>query len=319
MSIKRNLRDLLATPGPGTEPDKDNWLARQVFTAWHETAEAKRGEHVRQSTAPFWASDGATCARKLSYSLLERAGLAEPTNPPDIASIWRFHLGDVVHEDVQSSLPTDEHEVRAVLKDDDGNDFVSCRADTIIPFQYEDEANGPVPADGVAAVEIKSMNGFGFKMSATTFKGPAEGPRWSAVVQLALTVKALIQQGRDDITHGIILLVALENVSPNMAKDFADSEIARFSAQFTYTAEELVAIADDIIPRLLNIRRVVVEEASLAPRVINDPEIPKAARIVNPTTGAWELHDRDGGLIRAGTTWVCGYCDWRDQCKADGA
>lgn len=318
MSIKRDLRDLLSQPGPATAPDTDNWLARQVFTSWLAAKNERDGEHVRSSDAPFWASDGATCARKLSYSLLERAGLATKTNPPDIASMWRFNLGDVVHEAIQSSLPDADHEVRAVLTDDDGNDLVSCRADTIVPIQYEDEANGPVPADGMAVVEIKSMNGFGFKMAVTNFKGPAEGPRWSAVVQLALTCKALVQNGRTDLTHGIVLLASLENISPNMAKDFADSEIAKFSAQFTYPIDELLAIADDIIPRLINIRRVV-GEGNLAPRVLNDPEIPKAARVVNPTTGAWELHDRDGGLIRAGTTWMCGYCDWQDQCLADGA
>lgn len=317
MSIKRNLRDLLATPGPGTAPDQDNWLARDVFTAWLAAKKEADGEHVRSSQAPFWASDGATCARKLSYSLLERAGLAEKTNPPDIASEWRFNLGNVVHDAIQSSLPEAEHEVAAVLKDDDGADLVSCRADTIVAYDHFEDGT-PEPEHRVAAVEIKSMNGFGFKMAATTFKGPAEGPRWSAVVQLALTVKALIQNGRTDLTHGIILLASLENISPNMAASFADSEIAKFSAQFTYEVDELVAIADEIIPRLINIRRVV-GEGNLAPRVLNDPEIPKAARVVNPTTGAWELHDRDGGLIRAGTTWMCGYCTYQDQCIADGA
>lgn len=314
MTIERNLRELLSEPSASNAPDPDPWLARKIFTQWLADKEANEEPHVRSSTAPFWASDGATCARKLSYSLLERAGLAEKSNPPTVADIWRFYLGNLVHDAMQGAMPDDDHEVRAVLVDDDGVDLVSCRADSVIDL-FE---NGGGPPIGKAAVEMKSINGFGFKTTTTTFKGPPEGPRFSHVVQLALTVKALNQAGEHgEITHGVLLYASLENLSPK-TRDLVDTDISRFAAQWTYTREELDVIADEVITRLLNIRRVV-SEGDLAPRVLYDPEIPRGAKVVEPLSGAWELRNRDDELVRYGNTWMCGYCDFRDQCLEDGA
>jgi hypothetical protein len=38
---------------------------------------------------------------------------------------------------------------------------------------------------------LKTVNGFSFKMKATGFKGPAEGPSWAHILQGALAARAL--------------------------------------------------------------------------------------------------------------------------------
>lgn len=301
MPITRNLRDLLSAPG--NPPDTDNDLAVEILSHW----DAQRDDtHVRSSDAPFYASDGAGCARAIAYKFLSRTipDAMSETDPPGIADQWTFELGNTVHgmiQDVAEGLGFD-NEVRAVLKDEDGNDLVSTRGD-----MYR-EADGTV-------VEIKSKNGFGFKKMATTFSGPPEGPQWGHVVQLALTVKALVEDDKT-VDRAALLYLSLEKLSPSMARDFADSDIGRFAAQWQFTVEEMLDVADQTLVWLHKIK-TKLEAGEMPPRVINDPAVPRQAVVENPASGGWVVRDRQGEILRAGSYWLCNYCDWRTLCLSD--
>lgn len=49
----------------------------------------------------------------------------------------------------------------------------------------------------------------------------------------------------------------------------------------------------------------------------SDPEIPFPAEVTHPEKGAWRLYAKDGSLVNAGTTWMCNYCQFQQQCKGD--
>lgn len=315
MSVKRDLRQLLASSG-GTPPDDDTAVMDQLLDTWFTGILDLEKDRVRSSTAPFFASDGAGCARKTAYDYLDRTLTEESlvpaspgkSNPPGIADHWTFRLGNLAHDEIQRGAPTVgyENEVRAVLTDEDGNDLVSTRIDLV------------KVADNTA-VELKSKNGYGFKMLATTFRGDPEGPSFGHIVQTALSVRALRQQGTP-IARAVLIYLALEKLSPSMAKDFAGNERKRFAAQFTYTIEELDEVADRVLSWLGRIK-TVLDEGTMPPRVFLDPDVPPTAVVVDPRNGGWQvkatLADGTEDITRSGSTWMCNYCDWQDQCLAD--
>src|SRR5690606_2219694 len=95
-------------------------------------------------------------------------------------------------------------------------------------FEYE------IAGDKVLVlVELKSINGFSFKMIATSLKGPAQGPRYGAVLQAAMAGKAL------GIQHVVVGYLSLEKVSPELAEAYSNSEAGRFAAEWHYTLDEL--------------------------------------------------------------------------------
>jgi hypothetical protein len=310
MSVKRDLRALLAE-GAGTPPDAEPTEMRELLDAWFDKIMEKEKDRVRSSTAPFFASDGAGCARKTAYDYLDRI-LTEPSlvpaspgksNPPSLADHWTFNLGNLVHDEIQGvggELGYD-NEVRAVLAGLDGEDLVSTRIDMLRVL-------------AAVAVELKSKNGYGFKMMATTFRGDPQGPNYGHVVQLALSIRALRSRGAV-INKGVLIYLSLEKLSPDMAKDFANDERSRVAAQWSFGIEELDELADKVLDWLGRIKKLL-DEGALPPRVFLDADIPKTAFIVDPTKGTWEVRSGDE-VVRKGKTWMCGYCDWRDQCKAD--
>lgn len=338
MPITRDIRELLAV-SPGRAPDHDNDVLSELVGHWAEAQREKRADYVRSSTAPFFASDGAGCARRASYDYLTRTFTASVTAAieaavdddttaeqladiragvlalhgltelperakPGVPDLWRFRMGDLVHDEIQSigEAAGFENEVRAVLTDDDGNDLVSTRADMVRV------------KDGVY-VELKSAGGFKFKKASTTFSGGPEGPGFAYVVQMALTVKSLLHNGLP-IKRAVICFLALENISPKLAADYADSDIGRFGAQWSYTVDELVELADEVIAHLVKIKSAL-DAGIMPPRVFKDPEIPAQAVVVAPSKGAWQVTSTSGEVLQAGSTWMCDYCDWREQCLAD--
>lgn len=299
------LRELFTADSPGRAPDKDRTLLNELFGAWLDAYLADRGEHVRSSTAPFYASDNPSCARRLAYTVLDRLFPDESpgeSDPPDMASYWRFFLGQTVHDALQDKAPAEwGNEVRAI-KRYDGQDYISCRADMV--------------RDGRLVVEIKSMGGYGFKMAATSFRGEPEGPKWGHVAQLALTASALVQEGHE-ITEGTVVLVALENLSKSWVKgDAVHEPTYPFSASYTYGIDELLALAQDLEVWFIRIM-AKVEAGELPPRTLNDPELPLYAEVTNPATGDWVKRSKDGVIISTGTTWLCNYCPWQTMCVDD--
>lgn len=250
------------------------------------------------------------------------ARLAEHTvtEPLSIADHWRFALGSIVHDAFQTSVealyPQAKRELRVNVVS------VTMGAGTV-DLVIELPGEGPEDPVKKVCVEIKTLNGYGFKRMVGD-RSNAEGPRHSSVVQLALNTVAL------DADEGVLIVLSMENLSPSAFAKLLNQLVRqgaspkgtehwrRFCAEYTYSRDELDPIAEFENKRMAKIIEIV-EEGGLPPRSINDPEIPVRARIVDPTTGKWELLDPGTGAIRmTGTTWHCGYCENRKRCIADG-
>lgn len=245
-----------------------------------------------------WASK--RCDRSLQYALDD----VSASDPATIADYWRFGIGTMVHEALQDVLldlfAGSEVEVKVDLMPIglDG----SATVDIVLPATDE---RRPV------VIEVKTINGFGFKKAATAFKGPAEGPRWGAVVQGALAAAAL----KADL---IIAYLSLENLSPNLAMSYGDgTDVGRFAAEwhFDYDAVQRIASAE-----VARINRVIAlsDAGIVTPRAMHDPEIADGAVVTDPSKGMWVVRDGEN-VIGTGRTWMCDYCDHVSTCVTDGA
>lgn len=287
-------------------------------------------------SADWWASMSGMCARSVGYSIVEgrakrrlrgllsgdvlpegdTVGAREldienaamdvqalaATNPPTIAAAWRMGLGSLVHDQLQKVLvdlfPDAEIEVRVQIED-----FGSARADAIIRRKILRDTH-------VTLLELKTMNGFAYKLAVSKFKGAPEGPKRNAIVQGAVAARAV------DADLLIIGVLSMENVGDSIAKSSDLSEIQKFAAEWHYTREQYLPYAEQEIKRVRKIIEIV-DEGALPPR--HHPEIPAGARITNPATGLWSVQDDDGNIVMSGNAWVCDYCWNRDRCIADGA
>jgi hypothetical protein len=285
----------------GHPPDGVEYVSR-LAESWHYRYKAEGNDEKAMSIPDrrWRASWAANCNRATAY-LITRT---EESNPVTIADAWRFSLGNFVHEAVQQDLieafPGVEVEVPVDLR----------------PIGIDGAATADVlgDVDGVrTAMELKSINGFGFKMAATSFKSPPEGPRHSALVQGALAATA------GEAERLIIGYLSLENVSPQLAS-YTDSEIGRFAAEWHYTPDEFRPIAMEESERVANILTRLDQgwEPAQFKRRIPDPDYPKRMEVTDPSTGHWIESDPNGAIISTGRAWQCAYCPFRDRCIADG-
>jgi hypothetical protein len=305
MPIKTDRSDL---PYPernmGTPPDRSPMIVPIVAQRWYDTyladgndtkAHALPGRRFRAS----WA--GKRCDRSLQYALQG----VPASNPPSLADHWRFGIGTMVHEIVQTTLPGAFPNSDIELPVDLRPIGIDGSASTDIVL-YTDESK----TQAKLVVELKSINGFGFKNAATTFKGPPEGPKYGHIVQGALAAAAL------NATDGLrIGYLSLENLSPNMAT-YADNEAGRFCAEWHFPLTYCKQIARQEAVRISRVT-AYVDLDGLSERALHDPSIPDGAVITDPKRGMWsqvisdQIHD-------AGSVWFCGYCDHRDRCIDDG-
>lgn len=354
MPINRDLSALpTAPPSEGKPPDsKALAVLLPIVDEWHRQYLA-RGEDTLEFAVEgtrFRASWAAKCARALSYSVLHNdaeialadlrsiqatnmvddpevdveIGVMEAevarwqdTNPNDVASFWIFKIGHLVHEEIQKAAaivyPDAEIEVKVDLNPDANG---SGTMDLIIRIPKK-EALGmglavrPKHSHYVIAVELKSINGYGFKVMATPFNGPAGGPRRSAVIQGSLTATAI------DADLLVVGYFSLENVSPDMAAKYVDiGPAGRFMAGWSYSPEEFRGFAEREHKRINAIHKAV-DANKLAPRAVEDWDIPSGARVTDPKKGLWVI-EKDGAIVQTGKTWQCGYCNQLDRCLADG-
>lgn len=271
----------------------ESWLRKYDAAGQTEKAKAIAERRFRAS----WAAK--RCDRALAYALTDVAG-----EPPSLADHWRFGLGTMVHEYLQDVFvglfPQTKVEVPVDLQPLglDG----SATVDMVI---YAD--NGDVDT----VVEIKTINGFGFKKSATAFKGPAEGPRFSAVVQGSLAAAALGAQ------RLIIAYLSLENLSPSIALSYGDgSTVGQFAAEWHYDRDEFLPIASAEVDRINKVFSLV-EADVLPPRELHDPEYPEGVVVTIPEKGLFTLSQGDQ-VLHSGRTWMCDYCNHRATCISDG-
>lgn len=281
------------------KPDKDNWFISAVVEDWWkayvEAGNMSRdfalaGSRVRAS----WAG---MCAKRVAYAVYG----VEETNPPTVPDAWRFNIGSMLHdhiqEVVQRKFPGSAVEVKVKI-----GEHGSGHMDVLVKRQ-----DGEV--ERTISVELKTINGFGFKQAVGQ-----EGPKAPHVMQGALNAAAM-DPPPDEL---MIAYFAMENISPGQFKKYPGltSEYNRFAAQWTFPREEYMQVAEDELRRLNRIVELVDESGPGAvPRIIPDPNLPPHMVTV-PLKGTYVITQ---GPSRGapGYTWACGYCPYRAKCADD--
>lgn len=359
MGISRDNSDLPASSGGGGfPPDSTLRYVAALADAWQVIHIAgRKNELAYAESRRYEASSAGGCARSLAYKVAEKdarialaailleAGFTRdehgavfepaeltdeqqvkialarerveawaPTNPPGVADSYRMGLGTMVHEGLEPAI-ADAFDGMALEQKIDLRPEIDGTAIADVVHVQKDRISERTGKPWVTVVSIKTMNGFGFKMAATTDKGPPEGPRHGARLQVALEALKL---DADEIVIGVL---SLEAISVGQAAKYNwDDDRRRFAAEWTYQRDEFEPWAVRELRRANKVLEML-DAGELAPRAIDDPEIPAAARIVNPVHnagyGQWVV-EQDGDIVQTGTTWWCGYCWQRDRCVADG-
>lgn len=318
----------LATATPptvGMAPDAEPRFVTKLAEAYYERYLAEGRDLLEAAFGARWrGSWSGLCSRALQYNL---EGLA-PSEPPTIADAWRWGLGTMVHEALQRELPkmfpTAYIEVEIEV-----DDWGGIHADALIcqPGPYQPPDIDPKQMETRTLLELKTINGFGYKMSVGA-RGVPKGPRAGAVVQGCMAGKY------SNATEVVIGYLSMELLSPREADKINADEIRRFAAEWTIPHHTMLRIADEETARVKEIMAVVDENVRVqehwtetgqgdavpvrVPRIIPDPEIPAGAVIINPAKGEWQ--EIEGDMIaNAGTTWHCGYCPHKGRCAFDGA
>lgn len=255
--------------------------------------------HAREGTR-LRHSDAGKCARALALGL---AGF--PREPIDDAGVHVMNLGTLVHDAWQAALVEQygdavQVEVECQV---DGLD-ASGHIDAVFYEHYEGAGN---PSIWTIAYELKTMGGFGYKM-AVGERGAPDGPRHSALTQAALNAYAV---DADELVVGVI---ATEAISKGAAAKKGIDDLTRFAAEWTYSRDEYEPIAKAETARLQRILDLY-DDGQLAPTSIPDPEVPRDALVVDPSSGRWEVRDGDE-IVDTGSTWMCGYCPHQSSCAA---
>lgn len=303
--IAKDLSDLPTPYKPaGSPPVNQPEFVSAVADAWYSQY-LERGEHMRAKANDllmYRASFSAfRCDRQLYYAMSET-----PRELPSLADAYRMSLGSLVHSGlepaIRAAFPNAQFEVEVDLTTIGVPG--SAHAD-IVTYH----ADGSVDA----VVEVKTVNGFGFKSMATDFKGPPQGPRSGHVIQAALSALAL------NADRVVIAYLAMESLSPSLAK-YTDGDLGRFAAEWHYSREEYKAIGEPEIGRIRRVARYVEdyagEDSPVPTPYLHDSEILSNAYVTDPTRGMYVVQDDlDPNLIvESGRTWFCDYCDWRDTC-----
>jgi hypothetical protein len=318
MALKANHSNLpIGNLSEGWKPDAVPRFGMLLVDAWarrwipeDELAHAVDGTRLRFS----WAGK---CARDLSYWL---QGFA-PSDPMDIADHWRTGLGRMVHELLQAEMKeaygesaSVEHIVDMREIGIDGSGHVDVYLVGIEPTM--ENAKPDLPTRKIV-IEVKTINGFGFKM-AVGARGAPEGPRSNAVRQVSMAAEIL------DADECVIIYLSLECLSKREWDKIGGGTAHRkFMAEWTFGRDVYKPIAQAELQRLNRVLELTDEHLAdpsrpLPPRSI--PDLPHGARITDPARGTWQLIDRSTDAVKdAGTTWMCDYCANRTRCIEDGA
>lgn len=315
MPIRRSIDDIPVAVRLGQPPLTTGIVLDAVMRAWHE--EYLASEHASRERAipelPLRASDmGKRCDRALVYALSGE----DKSNPPDAASLWRMCLGQLVHDEIDRAITT--------LPgfgglDDEGRKHgwhPEAVVDlSVIGFPGSAHADLVRYMHGVPvkAVEVKTLSGFPFKAAATPFKGPAAGPRWDHVMQMAIVAVAL------GIPHFGVGYMSMEPISPQEASRMGVDEYHRMIAEWEFDTVDWEA---DVKREVARQKRLLglAQSATLPDRVLSDPELDTDFEpvVYDVRKGAWQALNENGKVAASGTKWYCGYCDWRDRCIVDG-
>lgn len=308
MAIKKDLTTLPApasTRADAVTPDPHPRFAHLLAEHWRQE-EQRRGELARAHTdSRFRHSDAGNCARAIAYAALDTPA----SDPMDLSGFWNTGLGSRVHdlwqgvlETLYGTQATIEQKVRTVGADGSGH------IDAVVTVPAGDTPDAGVK---VVAVELKTVGGFAYKM-AIGERSAAQGPKEDHILQAALNARAV------DADEAVVVYLAKEALSVNVAKRKGFDEITRFAAEWTFTRDEYLPLAEAEAKRVSGILDLV-DAGELPLRRFPTAELPKGHEIVDPDAGRWEVQSKDGQIIDTGTWWACGYCRWQSLCTKVGA
>ncbi len=259
--------------------------AKLLAESWREQNE--RQEELEHSVAgtSMRHSMAGKCARQIHYYLSK----TEPSNPFDLPSVWVMGLGSRIHlwwqDSLRAAFPTAEVEVTTHLEEADSSGHIDATIQD---------------GDKKIALELKSINGFGFKRMAEM----GDGPRYGDTVQLAMNAYGC---GADE---AVLIYLSTEAVSRARAKSKGLDEHERIMKEFHFDRQQIVEIAEAEMARWARIRKAGDKIARLIP----DPEYPPAAEVVDPKTGRMAI-----GSSTTGYAWQCNYCSYQNKCAEDKA
>lgn len=309
MALARDLSDLPKAESAqvdGWAPDAEPRFAQVLVEQWAERNEADGPKARASATARFRHSDAGACSRKIAFAALN----LPPSDPMDLPGVWNTSLGTEIHELWQAAIaelwPDAELEPKVTTIDGEGAGHI----DAVITHD-----------DGtVVAVELKTSGGYGFKAATgTARKGtPAEGPKHEHMIQAALNGIAV------DADEVVIVYLAKECLSVNVAERFGVSELGRFLAEWSMDRDTYEPIARAEESRVRGILDLL-DHGTLPARKIPAPDVPAGAVIVDPLRGRWEVHavheapKGKGSLIDTGSYWGCAYCPHQTRCASTPA
>jgi hypothetical protein len=310
--VKRNIRDLPARPlSGGWLPDETPEFAPMLAEQWAD-------DYVDFSDLPVaiegrrWRGSFASsrCDRQLFYNM---SGQAQ-SEPLTLADHYRFELGKLIHARFQDAAVKMLVNRGYNIMIEDVTDLMplmngAARSDLIVRHQHKGENRPPE----LGVIELKTINGTGFKETACTFRGrPPKGPRPDHVIQAAVVAERL---GADWLK---VIYLATELVSVDVAAWTGTSGIGRFSAEWTVLPDVFSPMAQREANRVALMDQFV-ERDTLPPRMMWDSELPAGRPIVtDPLKGAGMVYGPDGTVIDGFKTWRCGYCSFQNKCNDDG-
>ena len=264
----------------------------------HRIAEAWAGgsEAPSQPEGTLWRGSWAgMCARKVAYMTTGQ----EKTDPPSTADYWRMGLGSVVHELLEPAIQTWLDDDDSVAVEEEVNVELGLHGHGHVDLVLNSLETGEK-----VVLELKTINGFGYKMAVE--KG--EGPRHSHILQGAMYARAV------EADMLVIGYLSMENISPNRAEAFGIDDIGRFASEWHYPKEQYMPLAAAEEQRLEGIALAAHADGPTSiPRRFahSDPDIPFPAEIDDPRTGAWKWG------TSFGKAWQCRYCDYQSRCVTD--
>lgn len=304
------MNDLSHLPRPaktnadGWAPDPEPRFVHLLAEQWQAEDEAAGPKPRAFEDARFRHSDAGACARSIALSALN----VPPSDPMDLTGVWNTRLGTLIHEAWQEVLreryPDALIEPKVRSCDGEGAGHIDATI-TVEGGSTDDRGNDDSPH--VIAFELKTIGGFGFKM-AVGERGAPQGPKHEHQVQAALNAKAV------DADEAVLAYISKEAISVAAAARKKISELGRFCAEWTMTREQYLPLAEAEERRVLRILELV-DLGQLPARVFPSPELPKGHRIVDPSTGRWEVRNEDDQVADTGTWWACnGYCKYQTLC-----
>ena len=264
----------------------------------HRIAEAWAGgsEAPSQPEGTLWRGSWAgMCARKVAYMTTGQ----EKTDPPSTADYWRMGLGSVVHELLAPAIQTWLDDDDSVAVEEEVNVELGLHGHGHVDLVLNSLETGEK-----VVLELKTINGFGYKMAVE--KG--EGPRHSHILQGAMYARAV------EADMLVIGYLSMENISPNRAESVGIDDIGRFASEWHYPKDQYMPLAAAEEQRLEGSALAAHADGPTSiPRRFahSDPDIPFPAEIDDPRTGAWKWG------TSFGKAWQCRYCDYQSRCIAD--